>query len=122
MEKKISISILIILLIGFNVGCGNQSALDPKNPVTLTLWHSYVEPTRGVMDNLVDEFNQTVGAQRGIIVNTSLVADTYQLNEKLMTAVNKDPGAPALPDIAVVYPNIAVKLAEKGLLIKQCRI
>ena len=97
-------------------GCSKSDPLDPKNPVTLYLWHPYEQRMRVNIDELITEFNSTVGAARGIIVRDSFVAETEVINSALISAADGIPGAPALPDIAVVYPNIAITLANKGLL------
>lgn len=120
MDKKKKMFLLALAGLGLLAvmfsGCGKKDHPSPKNPVTLTLWHTYVEQMKTDFDELVDEFNSTVGAQKGININTTSVANAPVLNEKLIMAANGDPGAPALPDIALVYPKIAVELAEKDML------
>jgi multiple sugar transport system substrate-binding protein len=114
--KKLLSLILIGLMLVSAAGCGNGGKLDPKNPVTLTVWHTYVEGMKTGFDELIDEFNRTVGAEQGIIVKVTAIANSSVINEKLVAAANNDPGAPELPDMAVVYPKVAVTLAEKGVL------
>jgi len=97
-------------------GCGNSDILDPKNPVTLTLWHTYGQQLNERMRELVDEFNETVGAERGIFIQTTYIADAREVNERLLMVVNRDPGAPPLPDIALIYPRIGVSLVGADLL------
>lgn len=107
-----------IFLIGFLLfGCGKEKAPDPKNPVTLTMWHNYGAQMKNLMDEMVDEFNRTVGAERGIIISVTSISGSSTLHDKLLSAAEGDPGAPALPDLAVTYPKTALKLAEKGLLL-----
>jgi multiple sugar transport system substrate-binding protein len=65
---------------------------------------------------LVDEFNDTVGKREGIFITITSTADAPNLNEKLFAAIEGDPGAPEIPDMAVVYPSIAAALAKKGLV------
>lgn len=117
MKKKVCcLAILALIIPCLVTGCKNSDSLDPKNPVTLTLWHTYVEQMKAGMEELVDEFNSTVGAQKGIVISTTSVANASVLNEKLIMAANGDPGSPEFPDLAVIYPNVAVELAKKGLL------
>ncbi|MDR1701755.1 MAG: extracellular solute-binding protein, partial [Sporomusaceae bacterium] len=103
----------IVLLATSLSGC---SVSQQNNPVVVTMWHIYVEQMRTGMDELVEEFNATVGKEEGIIVKVTAVANTPVINEKLLAAANRDPGAPDLPNMAVIYPNIAVHLSERGLL------
>jgi multiple sugar transport system substrate-binding protein len=97
------------------LGC-EARLLDPKKPVTITLWHTYVEDMQIALDEMIREFNNSVGAEQGVIVEVTSVADAQIINEHLIAAANSDPGAPALPDMAVIYPQIAVALKEKGVL------
>jgi len=98
-------------------GCKKSELLDPKNPITLTLWHPYEQRMRAGMDELINEFNSTVGANRGIIIRDSFVAETSEISKALIAGADGVPGAPELPDIAVVYPGVAIIMAEKGLLV-----
>lgn len=116
--KSITIRLFILVLICcFLQGCTRNDVLDSKNPVTLTLWHNYGGVMQSAMDQLVDNFNSTVGKEKGIIVTITSINSSSALNDKIIAAATKDPGAPELPNITTCYPAIAVHLAEKDLLI-----
>ena len=115
-KKCVGIIALLTILSVLLSGCAKKDILDPNDPVTLTLWHNYGQQMGESMGGLLEEFNSTVGADRGIIIQIAYIADTREINERLLMAVNNDPGAPAFPDIAVIYPRIAITLAEEGLL------
>lgn len=87
-----------------------------KSPVTLTLWHNYGGQLKDIMDELIDEFNGTIGVKEGVIINVTSISGSSTLHDKLVMAANEDPGAPALPDITTSYPKTALILAKKGLL------
>ncbi len=91
--------------------------MDPKKPVTLTLWHNYGGQMKDTMDQMVDEFNETLGAETGVAINVTSISSSSTLHEKITLAVNHDPGAPSLPDITTAYPKTAIKLKEKDLLV-----
>ena len=117
MKKYISVFIIVVLLfLPISAGCDNSIKLNPKKPVTLTLWHNYGGQLKETMDSMVDEFNDTVGAEKGIIINVTSISGSATLHEKLTMAANGDPGAPSLPDITTAYPKTALILAQKGLL------
>lgn len=117
MKKSISMVTVLILLFLLSAGCGSNSVkLNPKNPITLTLWHNYGGQLKATMDDMVDEFNDTVGAEKGIIINVTSISGSATLHEKLTMSANDEPGAPSLPDITTAYPKTALILAEKGLL------
>jgi multiple sugar transport system substrate-binding protein len=65
------------------------------------------------MDAMVDEFNQTVGSERGIIISVTSISSSNALHDKLVMIANGDAGAPEMPDIATTNPKTAVILAEK---------
>ena len=117
MRKIISIFFLLFLIFSTLCGCQGDTQLSPKNPVTLTVWHNYGGQMKNTMDQMIDEFNGTVGAEKGIILNVTSISGSATLHEKLTMAANGDPGAPQLPDITTAYPKTALILAEKGLLV-----
>ncbi len=117
MKKNISLFVILFLVfIPILAGCDNSTKVNSKNPITLTLWHNYGGQLKDTMDNMIDEFNDTVGAEKGIIINVTSISGSATLHEKLTMAANGDPGAPPLPDITTAYPKTALILAEKGLL------
>lgn len=116
--KRFLSVVLLSVSMALFCGCqGDDDLLDPRNPVTLTLWHNYGGQMKNTMDKMIDEFNATVGAEKGIIINVTSISGSASLHEKLIMAAYGDPGAPELPDISTAYPKTALILAEKGLLI-----
>lgn len=98
-------------------GCtGGGAKLNPKNPVTLTLWHNYGGQMQNTMDKLVDEFNMTVGRESGIVVSVTSISAMKEQEEKLSMIASGAPGAEEMPDLVTAYPNTALLLSEKGLL------
>lgn len=116
MNHKIGTLILACLLAVSFSGCNSGNSLDPKDPVTLTMWHNYGGQMKTLMDEMMDEFNSTVGAKEGIIINVTSISGSSTLHDKLTSAAAGDPGAPTLPDLTIAYPKTALILAEKGLL------
>jgi len=111
------LALLMVVTIPLWAGCGESARLDPSHPVTLTLWHNYGGQLKDTMDAMIDEFNETTGAEKGIVINVTSISGSAALHEKLTMAANGDPGAPDLPDITTAYPKTALILAEKGLLV-----
>lgn len=117
MKKLIGFVFALILASVSLTGCANTSKLDPKNPVTLTMWHNYGGDMQEAMDYLIDQFNATVGKEKGIVINVTAISSSEDLNKSLAMIVNGDPGAPDIPDIFTGYPKIAVQFEEKGMLV-----
>jgi len=116
MKKAISLLLTCLLLLGCLSGCGNDSPLNAKEPVTLTMWHNYGGDMQQAMDYLIDQFNSTVGKEQGIVIDVTAISSSSELNKSLAMIVNGDPGAPEMPDIFTGYPKLAIQFQEKGLL------
>lgn len=117
MRKRYAIVILILLLIPLAILSVTLLKLRKKSPVTLTLWHNYGGQMKNTMDEMIEEFNGTVGIKEGVIINVTSISGSSTLHDKLTMAANNDPGAPQLPDITTAYPKTALILAEKNLLV-----
>ncbi len=116
MKKFLACLLAVMIMCVCLAGCQNSSPLDPKNPVTLTMWHNYGGDMQQTMDFLIDEFNSTVGKEKGIVINVTAISSSSELNKSLDLIVNGDPGAPDMPDIFTGYPKVAIKFQEKNLL------
>lgn len=119
--KKLIATLLIVAVtlcgvIGF-CGCAkNKTLLDPENPVTLTMWHVYGEQADSPMNRLIDEFNQTVGKDNGIIVNVTLMSSASSIGQKLLDAQAGKAGAPDMPDLFFCHASNAQELGADNLV------
>lgn len=114
--KKLFIILLIISIL-LSTSCQKEDDLDPKNPVTLVLWHNFGGQMQTTMDQLISEFNNTLGKEKGIILSVESISVSQALQEKLTMIASGDPGAPKMPDITTCYPQTATILYEKNLLV-----
>ena len=117
MKKIIILLLCLVMLLCTFTGCGEKDILDPDHPVTLTMWHNYGGDMQETMDYLIDQFNSTIGKEKGIVINVTAISSSSELNKSLDMIVNDDPGAPEIPDIFTGYPKIAVKFQEKDMLV-----
>ena len=81
------------------------------------MWHNFGGEMQQTMDELIDEFNATVGKEAGVIISVEVITSSAELQESLNMIVNGDPGAPDMPDITTVYPRTAIQFQREGLLI-----
>jgi multiple sugar transport system substrate-binding protein len=117
MKKTIAgLLAVCLLLAGALSGCGAKDGLDPKNPTTVTMWHNYGGVMKDTMVALIDEFNNTVGRERGIVISVTAIAASKEQNEKLSLIAEGVPGAPEMPDVVTAYPSMALTLKEAGLI------
>ena len=63
----------LVMLLG---GCGKKE----KEPVTVTLWHVYGGPTESPLNDLIDEFNETVGKDKKNSIRHVSVPETQTLH------------------------------------------
>ena len=115
MKKIFCLLLCVILVCGAFTGCVS-SPLDSKNPVTLTMWHVYGSNTESPLNDVIHEFNSTVGKEKGIIVNVAIVTSSSAIDEMLISSLNDEPGSVALPDLFTAYPRVAENFAEGQLL------
>lgn len=116
MKKQMALVLVAALLLIPLSGCAKNTTLDPDKPVTLTMWHVYGEQADSPMNRLVEDFNRTVGRDKGIIINVTLMSSTAQIGQKLLDAQAKTPGVPAMPDLFFCHSNNAQELGAENLL------
>ena len=97
-------------------GCADKPNLDPDNPVTLTMWHVYGEQADSPMNRLIEEFNKTTGAEKGIIINVTMMSNASRIGPKLLGARNEMPGVPSMPDLFFCHSANAEELGAANLL------
>lgn len=79
-------------------------------PVVVVLWHSYNAVAKSVFDDLVMEFNETVGMDQGIIVEPVGYGSSNELDDVLYASASHVIGSDPLPDIFTAYPDSAYRL------------
>ena len=102
-----------VCLAMFLGGCGKKV----KEPVTVTLWHVYGGQTESPLNDLIDEFNETVGKDKNIRVEVGSVTNTNIIHEGVLAAANKEPGASELPDMFVSYPKTVTAMPDPAVLV-----
>ena len=114
MKKSIALILTLVLILSVLLTGCSSSVLDPKNPITITMWHNYGGDMQSTMDYLIDEFNATVGKDKGIIINVTAISSSSELNKSLDMIANGDPGAPDMPDIFTGYPKVAIQFQKRN--------
>ena len=114
--RKIFSILLIFIISAYCLSGCKRSGLDKNNPVTLSLWHVYGEQSDSPMNRLIDEFNETVGMKKGIIVNVTAMSNASKIGEKLLDAHNKIPGSAEMPDLFFAHKSNALELGTDNLL------
>lgn len=114
-KKKALVSVFCAASLTFAVaGCGNDTPLDPKNPTSITVWTYYNGDQLSAFDRLVDEFNETVGAEKGIIVKSVSQGSVNDLEANVLAAVQGEVGADEVPNIFMAYADTAYTIDQMG--------
>ncbi|RGY96659.1 extracellular solute-binding protein [Clostridium sp. AM58-1XD] len=101
-------------------GCktGNSEERIPEAPAAVTVWHSYNALAKIKFDQLVMNFNETVGMEKGIVVDSQGYGSSEELSDALYDSANEMTGSDALPNIFISYPDSAYRLNEIAPLVK----
>lgn len=91
--------------------------LSKNKPVNIVIWHHYLGEQKVSFDNLVEEFNNTVGAGSGITVKAYSMDNTGDIHTKLLSAANHEPGSTEFPQMATAYPSTAYTLYKLDKLV-----
>jgi len=110
---------LIVLIATFALfaGCTSDSLLDADNPATITLWHYYTGVIQTSFETMVLEFNQTVGLERGIIVETIGFGNMGGVESNIRSSASGEAGSLPLPQIFSAFPDTAYFPQRLDLLV-----
>lgn len=86
--------------------------LNKDDPTTITIWHYYNGVQLMGFDEAVEEFNNTVGLEKGIIVEAYSKNSVSELSDSVLAAVKKDSGADVPPNIFQTYAETAYVVDE----------
>ena len=122
MKKKIGILSFAVLLVLSVIltGCSSSPAtkvkLSPDDPVSLEVWHYYNGPQKESFDEMVAEFNDTVGMEKGITVEAFNKGNVNELTDAVLASANKKVGADEVPDIFAGYADTAYQVDKLGMV------
>ena len=97
-------------------GCSNKTPLDPNDPVSLTIWHYYNGSQQVAFDALTEEFNETIGREKGIYVQGYSQGSVSDLETAIRNSISGKVGAEAMPDIFSSYVDTAYEVEQAGAL------
>ena len=116
--KRLCLLLPLIFISVFITACNSSlHGLNKNKPVSLSFWHHYMGEQKAMLDNLVTEFNNTIGAEKGITVIAHKMDNTGDIHNKLVSAAKGEPGSDGFPDMATAYPGTAYTLYNMGKLI-----
>lgn len=116
MKKFLLFAAVIISAALFLNGCSKQVKSDPKNPVTITVWHYYNGALMNAFESLIKNFNETVGVKEGIIVEAYGMGNLSELEKAVIASANKEVGSQPMPNIFASYADTAYEAEKRNLL------
>ena len=118
MKQKKIIAVLTggAMLAGMLTGCGVETGKSDE-PVNLTVWTYYNGEQLDAFNVLVDSFNESVGKEKNIVVESSSQGSVNELESNVMDAAEEKVGAADMPNIFSAYADTAYKLDQAGQVV-----
>lgn len=108
MRRLAAFAAAAALVLGL-VGCGGAQSTAQGNtePVNLSVWTYYNGDQLESFNKLVDTFNDTVGKEKNITVESYSQGSVNDLETQVMAAAQGKVGASAMPNIFMAYADTA---------------
>lgn len=114
--RNLAICCFICVFVLAGCSAADKYGLDLKNPISIEIWHYYNGLQKLAFDEMVMEFNETVGSEKGIIVEAFSQGNVNDLERKVMDSVNKKVGAEPMPDMFAAYADNAYQIDKLGFV------
>ena len=99
-------------------GCGGSAGPEVPAKVTdIMVWTYYNGDQLESFTSLVNQFNETVGAQKGIKVSTESQGSVNDLETSVMDSAEGKVSAAAMPNIFSAYADTAYTLEQMGQVV-----
>lgn len=115
MRRKFLVSIICIMMSMILASCSilsSRDVLDPENPITVTVWNYYNGSVKDKFDELVAIFNETIGAEKGIVIEAQSYGDVNELADAVFATANNEIGSLPMPDIFAAYSDNAFRVKQ----------
>ena len=120
MKKQIKSLLCGLCAAALALGCaGCSGSAGPEVPAKvtdITVWTYYNGDQLESFNSLVNQFNETVGAQKGIKVSTESQGSVNDLETSVMDSAEGKVGAAAMPNIFSAYADTAYALDQMGMV------
>lgn len=121
MKKQIKSLLCGLCAAALALGCGGCSGSAgsevPAKVTDITVWTYYNGDQLESFTSLVNQFNETVGAQKGIKVSTESQGSVNDLETSVMDSAEGKVGAAAMPNIFSAYADTAYALDQMGMVV-----
>ena len=93
--------------------CSGAEKVKSNTPVQITMWNYYNGAQKEEMDRLVQEFNDTVGLEQKIVVESVSKGSVSELEDAVRDSTDGKTGSDPLPDFCSAYADAAYDLWKK---------
>ncbi len=90
--------------------------LTEDGPITITLWHYYSSGTKDIFDDLISEYNETIGVENGVLIDAYSYSGVAELAEAVYNSANGEIGADDMPGIFASYSDDAFSIDTLGMV------
>lgn len=98
-----------------------SGAANSKGPCKIVLWHYYNDLQKESLDQIIAEYNQTEGAEKGITVEAYSQGSITELSNKMDLIVNDSTNQVEMPNMFMAYRDMASKIwRNKPELLVDC--
>ena len=105
--KKLGAILLSTLFLMSSCSSNSNHGLSADQPVTLRLWHYYSGSQKEAFDDLVEEFNTTVGKEKGIIVDAIGKGSISNIANDVNKLLKNKEETEKLPNMFAAYQDTA---------------
>ena len=99
-------------------GCGGSAGPEvPAKVTNITVWTYYNGDQLESFTSLVNQFNETIGAQKDIKVFTESQGSVNDLETSVLDSAEGKVGAAAVPNIFSAYADTAYALDQMGMVV-----
>lgn len=110
--KRLCVGALSLILILTGCSKNTSDKLDASNPIKISVWHYYNGEQLESFNRLVRNFNDTVGKEKGVIVQASSHGSVSDLESNVLDAINGKVGASKVPNIFSAYADTVYKVND----------
>lgn len=110
--NKIFSLVLALSLVFTMTACENKEKNAEKTVTNVEIWTYYTGEQKAMFDTMIDDFNKTVGKEKGIFVNHQVQGEPHELDETLLSAVKEDAGSLNPPDMFITYRGIDTRIKK----------
>ncbi len=113
MKKLSAILAAAVLLLA---SCSFPGTGHDKSNVTITVWTYYNGTQLTSFNALVEDFNETVGREKGITVESHSQGSISDLKQNLLDSIQNKVGADDVPNIFLAYIDTVYEINQLGMI------